>query len=1335
MKYLISFIFSLLVLSTVWAQPANDDCFGIIDLGTLPSCDQTVYSNINATPTNIGNLNKPNCFKTEPSNDVWFKFTASSEDIDFSIQLFGITDGPNAKSIQNSQLAIYRGSCAQNSLFLNSCVAVQEIGQSALNLDLPNLTAGETYYVRVDNYGGNQYEGDFSLCIKKKPTNIISDGSSSSCNGILFDTGGADGNYEDDEEHAFTICPQEENKCIELYIEYFNIGDDALSFYNGPNTNAPLIKEFTEGGGVGHTIMADSCLTVYFTSNSSANYEGFAATWQCSPVVCKKDEILNIKTDVTDSDIVDAISTPLSQVVIDTIICNKGAYALFNDGDKSDLGLSKGLLLTTGKPTNALGPNLPESNVGHSWNSAGDQDLDSLSTTNNPGDFKTFDACVIEVDVTVYTPELKFEYIFGSEEYPEYVNQNFNDVFGLFISGPEITGEPKLNNQQNMAILPNSNTPITINNVNNLTNWQYYRNNKDGQSLGYDGLTSGFLGNPKSLTASAVVQPCSTYHLKFAIADRADYVYDSGVFIAEITSGIPKVSTKFASGLDYFVEKCNETTIDSILIQLDEPLAEDTEFRVVIGGNASQPDDYKFDIGDVVIFKSGETQKYFTIEVFDDEIEEGEETISITLVRNFGCGDVEMARLDIPILENADVEIVTPGDTLLVCGSIDVQLEATGATDYVWYPLEAFVNPFIKDPILKSGYNGWVSVTGTIAPFTIQNCSATDSIFIFSVEPSIDLQPDELKMCLGDSVLITQTNNVDNAGLLWSQFGNNEFENPNATEQWYKPAWASDKMVIAQVSIGSCIATDTLSFIVDPIQVPTPLFSDTTVCETTELAFNENVFWTQDTKYKFTPNTGIVDDTLVNTTFIATTDTEYTLFIESASGYCKDTLTYNVTVLPNLLDIIGEDSIRICKGDSVLLQVNFSPQNAVLTWTPDNSLNIMNNNNVKAGPSRTTIYTLNSSSANCSNQAKVKVFVDSIPNMDISVIPQREFYCKGEPITLTSDAYEKFYFPNMKHSWNPSTGAQNDPTDYNLVVSTEETTLYVRESVNGACTQLDSIEIKVIDPKVVLTPNDTTICAGSSIEVEAKAEQELKDISWTSQSGNFACNDCPKTTLSNIVTNSVVNFEGKIEDCPVSASLNVTTIGYGGNITTEPDSACNFYGDNILLNANIFPTPPEGSTIVWLLENSVIEGATSNPYAISLPGDDGKTKGEKRLKYSWTITDPMGCTGSGGTDICVKNRFDVPDVFSPNNDEVNDVFRVVDFGKDRPAVEVIDFGVYNRYGQRVFDCQDFDCATKTGWDGTYKDIPQHGGTYMYVISLKYADGTVLKYKGDVLLLR
>lgn len=193
----------------------------------------------------------------------------------------------------------------------------------------------------------------------------------------------------------------------------------------------------------------------------------------------------------------------------------------FFDGGNTDLGLGAGILFTTGT---ALGvADAAPVFLSQFLGNPGDPDLELLM-----GDFYSYDATIIEFDFTVaFSDTFKFNYVFGSEEYPEFTCTLFNDAFGFLISGPGING-PYSNNAINICMIPNSNEAVAINTINdNLDcgNPQYYINNENGQHVVYDGFTT-------PLPASFYTIGEETYHAKLIIGDGSDAVFDSGVFLS-----------------------------------------------------------------------------------------------------------------------------------------------------------------------------------------------------------------------------------------------------------------------------------------------------------------------------------------------------------------------------------------------------------------------------------------------------------------------------------------------------------------------------------------------------------------------------------------------------------------------------------------------------------------------------------------------------------------------------------------------------------------------------------------------------------------------------------
>ena len=258
---------------------------------------------------------------------------------------------------------------------------------------------------------------------------------------------------------------------------------------------------------------------------------------------------------------VNSVSNPLSQIIqslvgsgitISNIQTNLPAtseiYGSFSCGSAANLGMESGLLLTTGVVGNAKGPNF--SSATSMDNSLPGSSLLSPLTGGGDG----YDASVVSFDIVSNSNTITFQYVFASEEYNEFVNAGYNDVFGFFISGPGITGS------QNIAVLPNTTTPVNIDNINNGMNSQYYLDNESQQvadpirfaNIEYDGLTV-------VLTATATVVPGSTYTLTLAIEDVGDGIYDSGVFIkgGSITSGAPSITCPANQVVSAATGQCN----------------------------------------------------------------------------------------------------------------------------------------------------------------------------------------------------------------------------------------------------------------------------------------------------------------------------------------------------------------------------------------------------------------------------------------------------------------------------------------------------------------------------------------------------------------------------------------------------------------------------------------------------------------------------------------------------------------------------------------------------------------------------------------------------------
>lgn len=224
---------------------------------------------------------------------------------------------------------------------------------------------------------------------------------------------------------------------------------------------------------------------------------------------------LQVTSDITPEEMVEILigsGVSYNNVQFTGADSSRGSFS----GGPGNIGLGNGIILTSGHVNLAPGPNLL-SGAGAMNETPGDPDLEALSIGST-----SYDACVLEFDFVPFYEYVWFQFVFSSEEYPEYVGSPFNDVFGFFINGPGIIG-PFSNNAKNIALIPDSEVPVSINNVNQDINSQYFIVN-DSNFIQYDGFTT-------VLTAESVVVPNETYHIKLAIGDISDFIFDSGVFL------------------------------------------------------------------------------------------------------------------------------------------------------------------------------------------------------------------------------------------------------------------------------------------------------------------------------------------------------------------------------------------------------------------------------------------------------------------------------------------------------------------------------------------------------------------------------------------------------------------------------------------------------------------------------------------------------------------------------------------------------------------------------------------------------------------------------------
>ena len=209
----------------------------------------------------------------------------------------------------------------------------------------------------------------------------------------------------------------------------------------------------------------------------------------------------------------------------------------------SEFPFERGLILSTGKATNATGPKTTIQSATYVQTTSpynvlwlGDQDLFNYitATGTSPGLTNFYNATSIEFDFMAYGTEMSFDFLFASEDYGLF-QCNYGDAFAFFL-----TDEAGVT--QNLAVVPGTNAPVSVTTIRDAQyNYDTVCASDNPESFdklydGYRGVSryaasANFMGNTKPLTARSAVNPGEHYHIKMVIAEKNDGNYDSAIFL------------------------------------------------------------------------------------------------------------------------------------------------------------------------------------------------------------------------------------------------------------------------------------------------------------------------------------------------------------------------------------------------------------------------------------------------------------------------------------------------------------------------------------------------------------------------------------------------------------------------------------------------------------------------------------------------------------------------------------------------------------------------------------------------------------------------------------
>ncbi len=1158
----------LLTISTLFAQPANDECETLIDLGEIPICPvPEVFTNVNATQSSISadpSINIPTCFNGgAPDRDVWFKFTVPADGslLEVVIEVRPI-DGPNG-AISQPQIAAYRGECGMDEMFELSC-AVSELGEDMVELPLVGLDADTEIFLRIQDWSASASPnwGDFELCLKE-PEQVFNIGDAPgamTCSGTLFDTGGPDGNYGNNENEVFTICPSDDFTCIEIDILESNLENtyEFLSFYGGSDINAPQIISFTGNSGATTLVSDSDCVTVQFTSDGSVTNPGFELNWQCTNGACES-----------------PIITCGNAIPVDDLP--------FSQNDLSTCGTSNAVNF------GPCGFGLPLGGEDYilEYNSPGDECISINIGGSNPGTgVSVYDAC----------PELA------------------NDCLGSAVS---LIGDLNLNS---VFLSEPGQYTIVIDNPSGCTDF-------DIEIIRLPACTNITCDNPNEIDAlpfldsqttcgavnSVTSHPCAD----IPIMDGEDYIYSYTTLGNEcidisVFGGTPSFALSVFEDCPDDAESClgaafpdnGVTTLESVFFEdagtyfivVDDggacnnfnieitqsscaevlPAAPSCEDAVSLNGcdnqpsiiNISQvPDPDPIWLTDVNEgCWGGAGQGNFTWFIFQAQAD-GDYGFLAT-----NGGIYEDSDIDINVWGPIDTEdqicnfMLTnaPARSTYAADNFDpTQFDLTGLTN---------TNPndgtIVNDECETAGGDGFVSTLPVEEGkwyLTVIN-DFSGEIEFGGISMDFTGTSQGILEPLAENLAITNDTTTcpdtpvqllaeGGAGYNWfptTGLSCTDCPNPMAT---------ISESTTYQVSIINACSTDTLSVNVAFLTVEAP--DDQTICQGQMLELNsqsnlQNITWTWND-----PN-GVLSCTdcpnpILNSMMSGPGQFEFSVQVSGPGCTASDIV--NITVLAEMApEYEIADNTTICLGESLDLG-GPAGSSTSYSWTSNPVGFTSDQANPNVTPeSGTTTYYLEASNTECPNPIIDSVSITALTFPILPVLADNVI-CNGEALTLSGNMEE----PGVTYTWSPMEGV-SDPSSLNTTFNPNITTTYTLRANIGACAVETTFTLEVGGIALPTISDDVSICLGESVDLGGATVQGVTYI-WTSNPVGFISNEANPSTTPPSTTTYYLSISN--EECPNPLVDSVTVTVFPIPTLSAFDDATICNGEELTLSGNV----------------------------------------------------------------------------------------------------------------------------------------------------------------------
>jgi len=430
-------------------------------------------------------------------------------------------------------------------------------------------------------------------------------------------------------------------------------------------------------------------------------------------------------------------------------------------------------------------------------------------------------------------------------------------------------------------------------------------------------------------------------------------------------------------------------------------------------------------------------------------------------------------------------------------------------------------------------------------------------------------------------------------------------------------------------------------------------------------------------------------------------------------GECPATVLGSAfLVAPPIIDSFGYINHFGCNGDTVMfINKSSSPGALFYVWNFGDGATDTNANPMHIYAQGVYTITLKADNNVCDTTFSMS---DSLEHpLHAGFVDTPFVYCQNAPVTLT----------NITNSLNSGTltyewlfGDGSSDTTFNTVHTYPKTGTYTVQLIATnfvPCNDTASLIVSIDSSSGLgLIVTDSVLCKSSSVTFKGiYSDIGNVGITWYFGDGDSIMNVNPVVHSFDGVGTFTVTATARYRKCDDTSASKSFTIYPGPGINLGPDTSICAGSAPLVLSDQINATT-KGATWLW---NT---GQTTPSITVTAPGH-----------YEATV-DIDGCYATDTVWVSNDCYMEIPNVFTPNGDGINDYFYPMQYLSK--GVTSFKMDIYNRWGQLLFEGTALDGR---GWDGKFNGVDQPEGVYVYVLDAVFKDGQKEHHQGNVTVLR